>query len=716
MILDRGTRWSRAAAYALLALLVLHAALVVYAVGRQPPASIYNPVDTTALAQVGLISLSIAAALAFGMRRQPALAVGGALFATALALLSAGAVLCALFALTGALLLGDAILGWIAHARSDAPLDLELALLAGLSVTLAALAAVANLRLHFAPVYAIVPALMIAWRRDRVAALLQRVAVGLRPARPMKPVERGWLALLAAVIVLHLFVVARPDVGHDAQAMHLQFARLVAARHAWLPAVDRYVWALMPLGADWLFAVGYVLDGENCARTLNLAAGVMTCRLLYRLVGGEPGRWPALASVALFASAPIAFLLTGSLFAEGLLCAFLLGALLAALEWLRTRAPATLCAAIWCAAGAMQCKATALVFVAPLAAGLLLASRARAPRFAGWPLRLALLGATAAGAWPYLNAWWRTGNPVFPFMNGVFRSPLFTATSSFNNWLYNSPLRPSTPYDLVLDSSRFVETWPGATGVPGYHWLLLLPLVVVAFAVRRHPRAQWACVALGVFYFVAIYLQQSYLRYLLPALLVIAAAAGWALHDLPSRPTVRGLALALGAASIALNVRYMDAGSWFNADLCIRCAVDPAARAAYIRRYAALRQAADWLNERAPYARVGFFLNGPSPAGFLGYSRAWSWHDPVAYAPLTNASTADAVLGLARGWQLTHIVVAVEGTPLEMGMTAFRDRYTTPLWQAGNVRIALIAPPDATLPPGATLPPDATQPSAVAPR
>ena len=86
--------------------------------------------------------------------------------------------------------------------------------------------------------------------------------------------------------------------------------------------------------------------------------------------------------------------------------------------------------------------------------------------FAARDLALLAVAVTIA-AWPYANAWLRTGNPVFPFMNALFRSPLFDATASFNNPLYNAPLRPWSPYELVWSSGRFIEGFDGAAGFHG---------------------------------------------------------------------------------------------------------------------------------------------------------------------------------------------------------------------------------------------------------
>jgi len=685
--------WTAGSLAVLLVLLALHAALIAWVVAGLFPESPYNTPDATGLRQIAGPAAVLLVALAFADRRRPAFAVALAVFATTLALLLPGPILTAAWVLFDAWLLGRALLGALARGHDDPPLDPAVSTLVGVALVIGVLAVCARWSVHYPGVYAVALCVPLA----TLLSPRNRIVLRLPSSAAWAAAERVCLALLGTVVVVHVFVVAKPEVGFDAQTMHLQFAHLVAARHAWTFDVQRYGWAVMPLGADWMFALGYMLSGETGARVLNLSFGLLAGWLLFTLTRAWAPRLPALVTVTLFASAPLAFLVTGSLFSETLWCAFLLATLICALGWYRTRAPAHAAALFLTAAGALQCKAISLLWLGPLGLGLLFVARGSVLKLDSWRLRGAVALAVAIGVWPYANAAWRTGNPLFPFFNNVFRSPLVGSDSSFSNAAYHSTLWPWSPWLLVTDSGRFLE---GAPGAPGFHWLLLLPLALFVMARFRLARAQWACIALGAAFFVAVFVQQAYLRYLLPALLVGAAAGGWALAALPDRRLTR---IVLGAASvvlIALNLRFMYTGSWYHANLCERCAFDAQARREYVVRYASLRIVAAWLNEHVPDARVGLFtLNDATPAGYVGASRGGNWHDLAVFPALTGARGADDVLAIARKWDLTHVVVHVTGSPEEAAITAFRDRDTRPIWQFENYRVAVVAPASADRPP-----------------
>jgi hypothetical protein len=120
------------------------------------------------------------------------------------------------------------------------------------------------------------------------------------------------------------------------------------------------------------------------------------------------------------------------------------------------------------------------------------------------------------------------------------------------------------------------------------------------------PAAAVACIALAAAFFVLVFVQQAYLRYLLPALLVAAAAGGWALQDLPDRRAVRMAVTLAGALLIAVNLRLMYT-QLVNAQVCRRCAFDEQARRQYVAQYAAAhrqrvaqRQRAEWTGGLLP--------------------------------------------------------------------------------------------------------------------
>jgi hypothetical protein len=276
-------------------------------------------------------------------------------------------------------------------------------------------------------------------------------------------------------------------------------------------------------------------------------------------------------------------------------------------------------------------------------------------------------------------------------MNAVFGSPLFGVDQSFNNPLFNAPLRWSTPYDLVLSSRSYLE---GRNGSLGFHWLLLYPLIAYAL-VRRPSRAALAILALGVAFFVGVYTQQSYLRYLLPAFALLTILGAHALSALPAGGRVAVGVRAAGTLLVLLNLHFIGAGGYGLGTLCLTCGIDADARAEHVLANAPVRAVGDFLERRLPEARVAFLVaNDPSPAGFTGYSRSLNWHDDAFFHAIPAARGAEDVLTIVRGYSLDHAVfrTASRGTA-ERAIAEFRACCTEPVAQIGPYEIARIVSP-----------------------
>ena len=88
--------------------------------------------------------------------------------------------------------------------------------------------------------------------------------------------------------------------------------------------------------------------------------------------------------------------------------------------------------------------------------------------------------AAIAALLPYAYAWRITGNPVFPYFNGIFKSPLFPVTN-FESSLYPGGISVRDFFDLTFASGHYLE---GGDGALGFAVPLLLPAGLLR---RRSP-------------------------------------------------------------------------------------------------------------------------------------------------------------------------------------------------------------------------------------
>jgi hypothetical protein len=586
----------------------------------------------TGLARLGFLALGYAIWTAVFLFTRPAwfapvtLALAVAFTAAAVGPLPVAAALLFLLSsfVTGALMLGSAEI---------------LSLLVGIAIWMAAIGAAAHFPVNYPWVY--LPALLapLAVRPSRTRECLRVCARWVAPVR----FECRWtyVALAAAgfPLLCHLLVALKPEMGTDALAVHLMLPAWVSFQHVWPFDFRHLSWALTPLGADWCYTAVYLLGGEFAARLLNFALLAVVSGLVYTGARRHVAPPLALLAAGLFASTPLVQLVTGSLFVENLWAALLVGIVLALDRFHSTVEPRWLYAAAVLTGASLATKFGSLAFAIPasaVAAWMLFAHRKKLParRIAAGAAVLVLL----FGAPPYVYAYAKTGNPVFPFLNHVFRSQWFDAKKNLADTRYQARLALSTPYDLVFHTRQYLEAHDGALG---FQYLLLAPLALLLCFSRRSPFAAKLALAMAAVFSLLTYSGVSYVRYLYPALPLVAIAGAFALERLRTNRALFRATLGALAAAFALNLYFLPSSSWYHPDFFL----NPFDRTELLRHYtevAPVRKLIEHMNNQHPGAPVAFFDTGHiaelrAPAYVMdwqnaGYSgRAWVITRPAAY-------------------------------------------------------------------------------------
>lgn len=541
----------------------------------------------------------------------------------------------------------------------------------GLAVWAAAVTWTAPLPVHYPLAYWVLPAAAIgaAWRRG------WRPRLGLAGPEP-RGAAAAWAAGLFPLFA-HWLAALKPEVSADGLAMHMVIPARMASAHRWPFDVTEFAWAVMPMGGDWVWTIGWMLGGEAAARLMNLALLALIAWIVAAWSARRLPAWTAALLTAAMLSTPLVQHVTGSLFVENATALWLTAAALILAE---TRlAPGRSRVAFGTLAGmAVATKFGALAFLAPLlaAAGVMAGLR---------PLATALAWTALIGATPYVNAWLKTGNPVFPFLNGVFRSPWYEA-ANFRDTRFETPLGWTTFYDLVFDSSRFIEGFDGAGG------FLVFALLAMSLAAWRRswPEARSALLFTVLAGGLLSYAAQSNLRYLYPVLPLTALIGAEVLAEGgPGRRWARAAAAAGLGAVLLLHLRLLPAAGYYHREFYVSRWWQPREDPQYVLEHAPERILVDWLNRHAPAARAAWFW-GNAIGDFRG--RAWtaSWHSPDFWKRLRHAQSPEALEQLLRDLRIDFVLApAARGRRIAQTVyeRQFLDSCMEPVAAAGDMEL-----------------------------
>ena len=348
---------------------------------------------------------------------------------------------------------------------------------------------------------------------------------GVRPSDRVGVVDASLTTSVAFLLLLGFVWALAPEIQYDAvnyqltvPKAYLEVGRIVDLPYFW----HSYFAHLMNMD----FALAMAFGGSASAKLLTWAIAVLAVTAVYCAGRRIGSRRAGLLAAALFASTPTCFWLATTAYVDLAVALFLTGAVLATLNWWRSGVAGWLYAAAafaGCAVGTKFNSALALPMLATIVVWRLASTQAL--RVSSVAASVALFSLFAA-PW-YLLVYLQTGNPTFPFFNGVFASPywLVEAPIATNFDAFGIGRSPAAvlrlPVAWIQESARFSEgVGPAALGAG----LTLLPATFALVLLRRPcPRV---LVLISAAHFVLWAVTVQYARYAVPILALGAAAVG----------------------------------------------------------------------------------------------------------------------------------------------------------------------------------------------
>lgn len=531
-------------------------------------------------------------------------------------------------------------------------IDPVTAFLVGAGIFATTVGLLAHFNVNYVGVYGVLLALPLfsGWRfaLDQFRCLITRVSI-----------KNSRADLLAAAIVsitlFHFCIALLPEVGFDALAVHLFVPSHLASRHQWGFNPDIYSWALMPMLADWMYSIGYMLAGETAARLINVGFVVVMALLGRELViwagGSETGaKWAAL----LFLSTPLTYTETNSLFIESIWAAYMVAGTLWLVRYVTSRSEAGDALKLSGLVFGLSAAAKAVTFVNLPVFVLLLLYRWRdlLSRKSSVSVTIALVLFLVLGMIPYITAWVVSGNPVFPFYNEIFKSPFYPVVN-FDNTLFKSGVQWDLTYRMLFDSGKYLEASNGASG---FQWLiLLLPALIILIAQKSHKGV--LLFVIGVSLVVFTFQTQSYMRYIFPSFLILSAMLGVALSNNDTYGKLSKVLTLTAIITFGLNLLFITSGTWAYRSFPENVLWSDKARDQYLEERLPIRRAVEFINYvNSPHTPVAMFSQ-PFGAGLNADALYPNWYNYRFNNAIKAVDDASSLAGVLSGYASYNVLL-----------------------------------------------------------
>jgi hypothetical protein len=496
------------------------------------------------------------------------------------------------------------------------------------------------------------------------------------------------MALLLYVLGAQFLMSLKPEVSADGIAVHLVVPMHMAAHHSWHFDVSQISWAVMPMTAEWCFSTLYLLGGEFAAKLLPFVFLSISCILIVLLCSRLAPRPAALLIAAVYAATPVVQLITGAMFTDALLAAFLLGAAILIIHWTERREAAALPLAGILLGAAMATKVIAISFVAPCLAWVFfncLSWKRGIDRKSMAALLQAGALCAIIAAPPYVTAWMKTGNPVFPYFNDIFRSPHYNMKPNWEDGRWKTRFSWHAPFDVTFRSSKFLESQNGALGLS---WILLILLLMTAPR-SMFTRPMIAALGIGAFFFLFTWSRASYIRYLVPAFpLLLFGFAGYLRALRREQSNLYRTVIVATVVTILSGVFLLPSSGYWHKNFCLNPLKFKTEAAEYVEQNAPVRVMVAYLNRMAPGEPAAFFSNGI--AGLVGRPYTSGSHTFEFFRLCEDATSAEAVKNLMAAYSIRYFVTPPPncGGPNMPQLVDFLKRYTEERFRRGCVSVA----------------------------
>lgn len=519
---------------------ILWAGLVLTAYGFWSNAA-WRSIQPSRLLEFAFIALAIVGLTAFawmaGRRRFVAILAGTWLFAL-LYFSGLGPALAVVITVITAIGLGTLLV------PEDEPARIPLALLAGLALICGVISWLLPFPMHSRLVYLVVAGSIIVFRFSAIASAIRPLG-----SKFLQAIDDAPMAGAATIMVLGIASTCAwlPTAQADDLSYHLALPWQLQELGYYRMDVASSFWAVSPWASDVIHAVAQLLGGEEARGAVNGMWLLLACTLIWRLCR-QLQLPPVLGwlAVASYGSLPLTASMLAGMQTETASVAATLG-LAVVIADSRTCSGRRLCLIAVLAGLLLAIKTSNAFILLPMGLWLLVQTRTRLP----WAslLAAASLGLFVAAS-SYLYAWVLTGNPVLPFLNGIFKSPYFIQENWMHSvWLTGVDWR--TPWTLMFDTSRYLTGKDGAAGMS-----LIVIMVGTILALRQRQSRALALVGLGTF--VLVFWQIQYLRYVHPALALLIPAAIAGFHSL----ALRRETIVVVSIATAFNVLFLTCGYW----------------------------------------------------------------------------------------------------------------------------------------------------------
>ncbi len=363
------------------------------------------------------------------------------------------------------------------------------------------------------------------------------------------------ISLISIYLLVNLIGALAPEIEPDALVYHLYVPRIYIQNHrlVYIPYEFR---AAFPLGMEMLFTLGMLLSDSILAKLIHFSLGVLGLLATYCFGRKYLTDKVALLAAALFYAIPVVSWESTTAYIDLGFALFTALEMFALINWMCSSQQGWLLMASIMCGFAMGTKYHGLFGLILLILGILFKfyfiDKGRMLLVLKTLVIYGSISLLIVSPWLIKNYVF-TGNPVYPFLNNIFKSPLMPPINpTFDRELYgmgNNFFKRYilSPWNLTFHGEKY-------GGVISPIFLISLPFL---FVIKVDKVIKYMLLFCGV-YFVLWEISVPVIRYLIPIMLFLSIVVSYIINGMLSWDNIGSKVLSAGVITVTATALFLN--------------------------------------------------------------------------------------------------------------------------------------------------------------
>ena len=402
---------------------------------------------------------------------------------------------------------------------------------------------------------------------DRIIRLIKNIRFRLPIFRSRS--ETVLSVLLLIFVLCSLLSALAPPTGIDENMYHLTVPKLYVQHHKIynIPEIMRSGWIMTQ---EMLYTIGFLLKGDILAKLFHFLMGILTMLAIYSFSSKYMSKSASLLASLIFISTPMVFWLSTVANNDLGLAFFELLAAYGMINWLISKQDGWLkLAAVFCGLALVTKYLGIFAFMSIILLMIGLNIHNRKKDIIKNMAAFIAISLSVAAIW-YLRNCFYFQNPIFPFLNNIFRSKYWLPEFWLMDFEQFGMGKGIADYLLIPWNLTFHCRFFSRVGYIGPIFLMTLPLLLLGMInkVKVHSAIKYLLMyTVIIFGFWAF--SSQYVRYAIPIFPMLSILAAYAVYGLEPvfKENIFKAILAVVMAVLFLNLPFftdfwVDSEQW----------------------------------------------------------------------------------------------------------------------------------------------------------